>query len=66
MLCDSLRGGREREEGRGGEGGSGGRLRGERICAPLWLIHVSVRQKPTQHCKAITHQLKINFFKRKR
>jgi len=27
----------------------------------LWLIHVDVSQKPTQHCKAIILQLKINF-----
>ena len=26
----------------------------------LWLIHVAVEQKPTQYCKAIIHQLKIN------
>ena len=26
----------------------------------LWLIHVDVWQKPTQHCKAIILQLKIN------
>ena len=26
----------------------------------LWLIHVVVWQKPTQYCKAITFQLKIN------
>ena len=24
----------------------------------LWLIHVGVRQRPTQHCKAITLQFK--------
>ena len=29
----------------------------------LWLIHVDVWQKPTQHCKAIILQLKINFKK---
>ena len=28
----------------------------------LWLIHVDVWQKPTQYCKAITLQLKINNF----
>ena len=27
----------------------------------LWLIHVVVWQKPTQNCKAIILQLKINF-----
>jgi len=26
----------------------------------LWLIHVDVWQKPTQYCKAIIPQLKIN------
>ena len=25
----------------------------------LWLIHVDVWQKPSQHCKAITLQLKL-------
>ena len=29
-----------------------------------WLIHVAVWQKPTQHCKAIIFQLKIDKFKR--
>ena len=27
-----------------------------------WLIHADVWQKPTQHCKAIALQLKINKF----
>ena len=27
----------------------------------LWLIHVDVWQKPTQYCKAIILQLKINY-----
>ena len=32
----------------------------------IWLIHVDVWKKPTQYCKAIILQLKINnFFKRK-
>ena len=26
----------------------------------LWLVHADVWQKPTQHCKAIILQLKIN------
>ena len=26
----------------------------------LWLIHVDIQQKPTQYCKAIIIQLKIN------
>ena len=30
----------------------------------IWLIHVDVWQKPTQHCKAIILQLKINFLKK--
>ena len=32
-----------------------------------WLIHVDIWQKPTQHCKAIILQLKMNkFFKLKK
>jgi hypothetical protein len=27
----------------------------------LWLIHVGVWQKPKQHCKASTFQLKVKF-----
>ena len=38
------------------EGGSRGRL----IHILLWLIHVDVWQKPTEYCKAIILQLKIN------
>ena len=30
----------------------------------LWLIHVAIQQKPTQHCKSIILQLKISFKKR--
>ena len=30
----------------------------------LWLIHVVVWQKPTQYCKAIILQSKINFLKK--
>ena len=37
------------------EGGSGGST-----YVYLWLIHVDTRQKPTQDCKAIILQLKIN------
>ena len=29
-------------------------------CVYLWLIHVDVWQRPTQYCKAIILQLKIN------
>ena len=31
----------------------------------LWLIHVDVWQKPTQYCKAIILQLKMNTFFKK-
>ena len=41
----------------GWEGQEGGDI------AYLTLIHVVVWQKPTQHCKAIILQLKINFLK---
>ena len=30
----------------------------------LWLNHVNVWRKPTQHCKAIILQLKIDTFKK--
>ena len=30
----------------------------------LWLIHVDVWQKPTQYCKAVILQLKINKLKK--
>ena len=33
---------------------------GTHVC--LWPIQADVRQKPTQHCKAIILQLKINKF----
>ena len=42
--------------------GVGGRLKKERTYVYLWLIHLDVWQKPTQHCKAIILQLKINKF----
>ena len=32
----------------------------------LWLIHVDVWKKPTQYCKAIILQLKINKLKKKK
>ena len=52
MLCDNLEGwdkvGGGREVQKGGD------------IYNLWLIHVDVWQKPTQHCKAIILQLKIN------
>ena len=40
--------------------GLGGRFKREETYVYLWLIHVVVRQKPTQYCKAIILQLKIN------
>ena len=33
----------------------------ERAHVSLWLIHLVAWQKPTQYCKAIIFQLKINF-----
>jgi len=42
--------------------GDGG-FRRARICIYLWLIHVDVRQKSTEYCKAIILQLKINKYK---
>ena len=38
----------------------GGRIKREGTYVYLWLIHVAVWQKLTQHCKAIILQLKIN------
>ena len=42
----------------------GGRFKREETYVHLGLIHVDVQQKPTQHCKAIILQLKINTFKK--
>ena len=42
-----------------GWGVGGGRFKKTYIY--LWLIHIVVWQKPTQYCKAIILQLKINF-----
>ena len=39
-----------------------GRFKREGPYVYLWLIHIDVRQKPTQYCKAIILQLKINNF----
>ena len=44
--------------------GVGGRFKRERTYVYLWLIHVDIWQKPTQHCKSIILQLKINKFKK--
>ena len=40
----------------------GGRKEG--TYADLWVIYVDVWQKPTQYCKAIVLQLKINLKKK--
>ena len=40
----------------------GGRFKREGTCVYLRLIHVDIWQKPTQFCKAIILQLKINTF----
>ena len=52
VLCVNL-------EGWDGVGG-GREVQGEKTCVYLWLIHADAWQKPTQHCKAIILQLKIN------
>jgi len=36
----------------------GGRFKREGTYVYLWLIHINVRQKPTQYCKAIILQFK--------
>ena len=43
------------------EGEGQGVAQEEGVYAYLWLIHTVVWQKPTQYCKAIIFQLKINF-----
>ena len=51
----------------GGMGWEVGRkLKREGTYVYLWLIHVDVEQKPTQPCKAIILQLKINYKKKNR
>ena len=42
------------------------KLKREGTYVYLWLIHVDIWQKPTQYCKAIILQLKINKFKFKK
>ena len=49
-------------EGWDGKGGGREVHEGGDICIPL--IHVDTWQKPTQHCKAIILQLKVNTFKK--
>ena len=42
----------------------GERFMKEGMYVYLWLIHVDIWQKPTQYCKAIILQLKINLRKK--
>jgi len=49
-LCDKLE---------GWQGGSRGKFSREGTYVYLLLIHVDAWQKPTQYCKATSHQLKI-------
>ena len=51
VLCDNL-------EGWDGVGG-GKEVQEGRTLIYLWLIHIDIWKKPTQHCKAITLQLKM-------
>ena len=46
-------------------GGMGGRFKREGPSVYLWMTHVDIWQKPTQYCKAIIFQLKINLEKKK-
>ena len=55
MPCDNL-------EGWDGRGWGGSKREGTHVYP--WLIHVAVRQKPTQHCKAIILHLKIDLKKK--
>ena len=56
VLCDDLEG----WDGVEVRKGWGGGFKREETCVYVWLIHVDVWQKPTQHCKAIILQFKIN------
>ena len=56
MFCDNLEGWDGVGDGR--EVPEGGTY------VYIGLIHIDVWQKPTQHCKAIILQLKINTFKK--
>ena len=44
----------------------GGRFKREGTYVYLWLIHVGAWQKPTQYCKAIILQLKMDILKKKK
>ena len=46
-------------QSRGMGWGAGGRVQRDGTYVYLWLIHVAVWQKPTQHCKTIILQWKI-------
>ena len=48
----------------GWEVGGGSKREGTYVY--IWLIHVDAWQKPTQYCKAIVLQLKINKEKQKK
>ena len=39
-----------------------GRFKRKGTCGHFWLIYADARQKPTQYCKTIILQLKINKF----
>ena len=52
MVCDNL----EEWDGVGG----GREFKKEETCVYIWLFHVDVWQKLTQHCKTVILQLKIN------
>ena len=38
----------------------GGRFKREKTYLYIWLVRIDIWQTPTQHCKAIILQLKIN------
>ena len=43
----------------------GGRFKREGTWVYLWLIHADVWQKPTQNCRTVILQLKINLIIKK-
>ena len=60
LLCDP---GNSNQDSNNLDGvGWGGSFMEEGIYVCLQLIHIDVWQKPTQYCKAIILQLKINKF----
>ena len=60
LLLDWVWGGGKKESKKNSR--VAGRFKREGIYVYLWLIHGAIWQKPAQHCKAITLQLKIIFF----